>query len=133
MDFSNLAAQLNAGAILPESIVLITLMVVLIGDLIVGRTASAKWTPYAAIGGLLLSIVALYSQWDNTNTLAFLGSFNADPLSIVFRGIIALSAAVTILMSVSYIEQTGTALAEFICILLTATLGGCSCLGLMSW
>ena len=124
MDFSNLAAQLNAGAILPESIVLITLMVVLIGDLIVGRTASAKWTPYAAIGGLLLSIVALYSQWDNTNTLAFLGSFNADPLSIVFRGIIALSAAVTILMSVSYIEQTGTALAEFICILLTATLGG---------
>ncbi|RAQ41480.1 NAD(P)H-quinone oxidoreductase subunit 2 [Arthrospira sp. O9.13F] len=124
MDFSNLAAQLNAGAILPESIVLITLMVVLIGDLIVGRTASAKWTPYAAIGGLLLSIVALYSQWDNTNTLAFLGRFNADPLGIVFRGIIALSAAVTILMSVSYIEQTGTALAEFICILLTATLGG---------
>lgn len=124
MDFSNLAAQLNAGAILPESIVLITLIVVMIGDLIVGRTASAKWTPYAAIGGLLLSIVALYSQWDSTNTLAFLGSFNADPLSIVFRGIIALSAAVTILMSVSYIEQTGTALAEFICILLTATLGG---------
>ncbi|MGC9526660.1 MAG: NAD(P)H-quinone oxidoreductase subunit N [Limnospira sp.] len=124
MDFSNLAAQLNAGAILPESIVLITLMVVLIGDLIVGRTASSKWTPYAAIAGLLLSIVALYFQWESPDTLAFLGSFNGDALSVVFRGIIALSAAVTILMSVRYVEQTGTALAEFIGILLTATLGG---------
>ncbi len=35
-----------------------------------------------------------------------------------------MSAAVTILMSVSYVEQTGTALAEFVTILLTATLGG---------
>lgn len=124
MDFSNLAAQLNAGAILPESIVLITLMVVLIGDLIVGRTASSKWVPYAAIAGLLLSVVALYFQWNSPDTLAFLGSFNGDPLSVVFRGIVALSAAVTILMSVRYVEQTGTALAEFIGILLTATLGG---------
>lgn len=36
----------------------------------------------------------------------------------------ALSAAVTILMSIRYVEQSGTALAEFIAILLTATLGG---------
>lgn len=123
MDFSNLVTQLNTGAILPEIIVVITLMVVLVGDLIVGRKASAQWTPYAAIGGLLLSVVALYFQWDNVNTLAFFEAFNADPLSVVFRGIIALSATATILMSVSYVEQTGTALAEFICILLTATVG----------
>lgn len=124
MDFSTLAAQLNAGTILPEGIVIITLLVVLVGDLIVGRTASSRWTPYAAIAGLLAAIVALYYQWSSANTIAFLGSFDGDALSVVFRGIIALSAAVTILMSVRYVEQTGTALAEFICILLTATLGG---------
>ncbi len=123
MDFATLAAQLNAGTILPEGIVIITLLVVLMGDLIVGRNSS-QWTPYVAIAGLLGAIAALFYQWDNVNPLGFLGSFNSDPLSVVLRGIIALSTAVTILMSVRYVQQTGTALAEFIGILLTATLGG---------
>ncbi|RMF70411.1 MAG: hypothetical protein D6742_00260 [Cyanobacteria bacterium J069] len=48
MDFSTLVSQLNAGTVLPEGIVITTLMVVLIGDLIVGRS-SARWTPYVAI------------------------------------------------------------------------------------
>jgi NAD(P)H-quinone oxidoreductase subunit 2 len=123
MDFSTLAAQLNAGTILPEGIVIITLLTVLMGDLIGGRS-SRQWTPYAAIGGLLAAIVALYFQWDAANTVGFLGAFNADALSIVFRGIIALSAIVTVLMSIAYIEQTGTALGEFISLILTATVGG---------
>ncbi len=123
MDFANLAAQLNAGTILPEGIVIITLLVVLVADLIAGRSAS-RWLPYVAIAGLLSAIVALYFQWDTTNPISFLGAFSSDDLSVVFRGIIALSAAVTILMSISYIEQSGTALAEFMTILLSATLGG---------
>jgi len=123
MDLANLATQLNAGTILPESIVLVTLMVVLVGDLIVGRSSS-RWVAYAAIAGLLGSIIALYFQWDIANPVAFLGGFNGDDLSIVFRGIIALSAAVTILMSITYVEKSGTALAEFLVILLVATLGG---------
>lgn len=123
MDFATLAAQLNAGTILPEGIVITTLLVVLVGDLIGGRSASS-WIPYFAIGGLLTAIVALYFQWDNPEPISFLGGFNGDDLSIVFRGIIALSTAVTILMSIRYVEQSGTALAEFIGILLSATLGG---------
>lgn len=42
----------------------------------------------------------------------------------MFRGIVALSAAVTIPMSIRYIQQSGTSLAEFIGILLSATIGG---------
>jgi NAD(P)H-quinone oxidoreductase subunit 2 len=122
MDFANLAAQLNAGTILPEGIAIATLMVVLVGDLIVGRSSS-RWTPYVAIAGLLAAMVALYFQWDITNPISFLGGFNSDALSVVFRGIIALSTAVTILMSARYVEQTGTSLAEFISILLAATVG----------
>ncbi|EKQ70811.1 NADH dehydrogenase subunit N [Leptolyngbyaceae cyanobacterium JSC-12] len=124
MDLASLAAQLNTGTILPELIVTTTLMIVVVGDLIVGRTASSRWTPYLSIAGLLAAIAALYLQWDISNPISFLGSLNSDALSVVFRGIIALSAAVTILMSVRYVEQSGTALAEFITILLTATLGG---------
>jgi NAD(P)H-quinone oxidoreductase subunit 2 len=123
MDVANLAAGLNAGAILPEGIVILTLLVVLVGDAIAGRSSS-RWTPYVAIAGLLASVVALYFQWDTTVPIAFLGSFSGDALSVVFRAIVALSALVTILMSVRYVEQTGTSLAEFIGILLAATLGG---------
>lgn len=123
MDFATLAAQLNAGTILPEGIVIVTLLAVLLADLIVGRT-STRWTPYLAIAGLGASLVALCYQWNAENPIAFLGGFNGDALSVVFRGIIALSAIVTILMSVTYVEETGSALGEFITILLTATLGG---------
>lgn len=124
MDFATFAAQLNAGTILPESIVLITLLVVLVGDLITGRSSSSRWAPYVTIAGLLIAVGALYYQWDTTDPVAFLGAFNGDALSVVFRGIIALSAAVTILTSVRYVEQAGSSLAEFIVILTTATLGG---------
>ncbi|MBD2115423.1 MAG: NAD(P)H-quinone oxidoreductase chain 2 [Cyanobacteriota bacterium] len=124
MDFSSLvASQLNAGVIWPEGILIITLMVILIGDLIVGRSARS-WLPYAAIAGLLAAVVALYFAWDNPKPVAFLGAFEGDNLSIVFRAIIALSTASTVLMSIRYVEQAGTSLAEFLAIMLTATLGG---------
>ena len=123
MDFSsNVATQLNAGTILPEGIITVTLLLVLVGDLIVGRS-SARWLPYVAIAGLLAATIALVFGWNAADPISFLGSFNSDNLSVVFRGIIALSTAVTLLMSVRYVEQTGTALAEFIAIMLTATLG----------
>ncbi|NJK52130.1 MAG: NAD(P)H-quinone oxidoreductase subunit N [Leptolyngbyaceae cyanobacterium SU_3_3] len=124
MDFATLAAQLNAGTIVPEGIVIVTILLVIVGDLIVGRSVSARWTPYLAIGGLLLAVLALYQRWDSTSPISFFGEFNADNLSVVFRGIIALSAAGTILMSIRYVEQSGTSLAEFLTILLTAVLGG---------
>ncbi|ERN40217.1 proton-translocating NADH-quinone oxidoreductase, chain N [Rubidibacter lacunae KORDI 51-2] len=124
MDYSsNFAGPLNVAPILPESIVLVALMAVLVGDLIFGRGA-ARWLPYVAIAGLLGAIVALCYQWDSPHPLALLGSFNGDDLSILFRGIIALSTATTILMSIRYVEQSGTALSEFVAMLLTATLGG---------
>lgn len=123
MDFATIAAQLNAGIILPEGIILATLVLVLLIDLISGRNA-AQTLPYVAIGGLLLAVVALYYQWDVADPVAFLGEFNGDAMSIAFRGIIALSTTVTILMSIRYVQQAGTSLAEFIGILLSATLGG---------
>ncbi|WOD37548.1 NAD(P)H-quinone oxidoreductase subunit N [Nodosilinea sp. E11] len=123
MDLVNLGAQLNAGTIWPEAVLLATILVILVGDLIQGRSSSA-WTPYAAIAGGLGAVVMLVLQWSMANPIGFLGAFNADDLSIVFRGIIALSAVVTVPMSIRYVEQSGTPLAEFLVILFTATLGG---------
>lgn len=123
MDFTTLSAQLNASTVIPEAIVILTILVILVGDLVAGRSSSSRWSPYVAITGLLGSVTALYFQWGNPDPIAFLGGFNSDALSVVFRGIIALSAAVTVLMSARYVEQSGTALAEFIAILLSATVG----------
>jgi NAD(P)H-quinone oxidoreductase subunit 2 len=123
MDFADLAAQLNAGTIVPEGIVLSTLLVILVGDTILGRGV-ARQLAYVAVGGLLAGVVSLYFQWDNPQPDSFFGGFVGDNLSIAFRGIILLSAVLTILMSIRYVEQTGTALAEFISILIAATLGG---------
>jgi NAD(P)H-quinone oxidoreductase subunit 2 len=123
MDVANLASQLNVGVILPEGIVILTLLLVLVVDVIRGRAANGI-TPYLALTGLAGSLVALVFQWGNANPMSFLGSFSGDPLSIVFRAIVLLSAAFTILMSIRYVERSGTSLGEFITILLTAALGG---------
>lgn len=123
MDFATSISQLNAGIILPEGILISTLMVVLVIDLIAGKTAS-RTLPYIAIGGLGITILNLAQQWNNATPEGFLGAFTGDNLSIVFRGIIALSSIITILMSIRYVEQSGTSLAEYIGILLSATLGG---------
>ena len=125
MDFATLASQLNAGAILPEGIVIATLLIVMVSDLIAGRKRSARFTPYLGIAGLLAAVVALYTtQWNIADPIAFFGAFNSDPLSVAFRSIIALSSVATILMSVRYVEQSGTPVSEFVTILLSATLGG---------
>lgn len=62
--------------------------------------------------------------WTQPDTVSFFGSFISDHLSLFFRGLIALSALGTILMSIRYVEQTGSSLGEFMTILLTATVGG---------
>jgi NAD(P)H-quinone oxidoreductase subunit 2 len=123
MNFSDLVQELNTGTILPEIIVVVTIMGVLIADLILGRKA-ARPIAYFAVGGVLTAIGSLALQWHMANPIGFFGAVSSDPMSVIFRGMIALSAAVTILMSIRYIEQTGTALAEFIAILLSATVGG---------
>ncbi|NEQ96115.1 MAG: NAD(P)H-quinone oxidoreductase subunit N [Cyanothece sp. SIO2G6] len=123
MDFTTLSAQLNASTIIPEGIIVLTILVILVGDLILGRSSSVQWSPYVAIAGLLSSVASLFFQWDVADPIAFLGGFNSDALSVLFRGIIALSSAVTVLMSARYVEQAGTALAEFLAIMLTATVG----------
>jgi NAD(P)H-quinone oxidoreductase subunit 2 len=123
MDLANLAAQLNAGTILPEGIVTLTVVLVLVADLISGR-ASIRSTPVIASVGLIGALVALALQWDSALPIGFMGAFNGDDLSIIFRAIVALSALLTIPIAVRYVEQSGTALGEFITILLTATLGG---------
>ncbi|WP_026100566.1 NAD(P)H-quinone oxidoreductase subunit N [Synechococcus sp. PCC 7336] len=114
---------LNAGTILPEAIVTVTLLSILLIDLIWGATV-ARLIPALAIAGAGGALAALYAQWGSADPVGFLGSFTADPISIVFRGLLVITVAIVVLMSVRYINQSGTSAPEFYILLLTATLGG---------
>jgi len=93
MDTASLNALLNSGAILPELIVIGTLVLVLIVDLIASGRKSANVLPYIAIAGLVAATAALVWQWTSLeNPIAFLGSFNSDKLSIIFVALFAFSA-----------------------------------------
>ncbi len=115
--------NLNAGSIIPEILVTLTLLIVLVADL-VGDQTIRKTLPFISVVGLVGSLVTLVLQWQHPDMEGFLGAFTADPFSIIFRGIIVATTVLTILMSERYVVQTGTAAPEFYVLLLTATVGG---------
>lgn len=115
--------NLNAGAILPEVVVTVTLLLLIVVDLVADQSVR-KSLPIIAVSGLVGGLVTLVLQWQDPDMESFLGSFTADPISILFRGIIILSTVLTVLMSERYLTKAGSASPEFYVLLLTATLGG---------
>ncbi|MEB3300886.1 MAG: NAD(P)H-quinone oxidoreductase subunit N [Cyanobacteriota bacterium] len=115
--------QLNAAAIAPESAVLIALVGCLLVDLAGEKTAS-RWVPPICYGGLGAALVLLALQWNGPLEPSFLGAFLADNLAIAFRGVVAASTLISLLLSWRYVERSGTPLGEYAAILLAATLGG---------
>ncbi|MGK7907849.1 MAG: NAD(P)H-quinone oxidoreductase subunit N [Synechococcus sp.] len=119
----SIALHLNAGTILPEAIVTVTLLLILAIDLIWGETAG-RIIPGLTLVGTGGAFAALVSQWGAADPVGFLGSFTADPISIIFRGMLVITAALVVLMSVRYINQSGSSAPEFYVLLLTSSLGG---------
>nr|YP_009057816.1 subunit 2 of NADH-plastoquinone oxidoreductase [Nephroselmis astigmatica]AID67676.1 subunit 2 of NADH-plastoquinone oxidoreductase [Nephroselmis astigmatica] len=127
-DFFLFLASLHAGNLLPESCLLGAILLTLTVDLLVSQS-SKQWLPIIPLVGLIGAFVCLSFQWTGSiyapsPSIAFGGSIQADPLSIVFRGLLVLASGLSILLSLEYVEKSGTALSEFLVLLLTATLGG---------
>lgn len=133
MDFRDLLASLNTGTILPEGIIIISLLVTVLVDLLFEKNKKIlQWIP---VGGLTISLGVLIFQWQALTTietgtffenpqLAFVGSFQGDSLGIAFRFFIVLSGILCLLLSSEYVEKAGTALIEFFVLFITAILGG---------
>ena len=116
------ALEINAGAIAPEVAVLVAMLACLLVDL-AGEKAASRWVPPICYAGLGASLLLLALQWNAPLQPAFLGSFLADNLSIAFRGVVASSTLLTLLISWRYVERSGTPVGEYASILLAATLG----------
>lgn len=120
MDFFELIQNLNAGALLPEGILILAILSLLVADLI----GTNQFLPFIPAVGFLGSMGALALQFNDSAIMTFGGSFQADSLSIVFRFFLALSGFLCVLVSLEYLERTRTATSEFLVLLSTATLGG---------
>ena len=90
--------SLNANAVLPEAAVLMAMLGTLLVDL-AGEKISARWSPPICYAGLVTSLILLILQWDGEIQESFLGAFIADNLAIAFRGVIALSTLISLLIS----------------------------------
>jgi NAD(P)H-quinone oxidoreductase subunit 2 len=119
---SPLGLQLNAAAIAPEGAVLVALLLSLVVDL-AGEKVAARWVPPICYGGLGAALVLLALQWNTPAAPAFLGGFLADNLAIAFRGVVAASTLISLMLSWRYVERSGTPVGEYAAILLAATLG----------
>ncbi len=119
-DLLNLS--LNANAVAPEAAVLIAMLGTLVVDL-AGEKSAAKFAPPICYTGLTIALILLIFQWGAPLEPSFLGAFLADKLAISFRGIVALSTLISLLISWRYAEQSGSPVGEYAAILLAATLG----------
>ena len=121
MQFDQLFSLQNIISILPEIILISSLLIILIVDLTVKNSSLLSGI---SLISLLSASIILCFQWESVSVVTFLGSLQIDSFSITFRLILTLSSALCILISTEYIERAGMTLGEFLSFLLTATIGG---------
>nr|UPO65447.1 NADH dehydrogenase subunit 2 [Cosmarium impressulum] len=113
----------NLIAILPECVLIICLLTILMIDVI---NKKSTWLANIALLGLLTSTGILLFQLKNNEFAftTFLGSFQVDGFTLAFRCLLTLSSALCIPLSTEYIRRSGMTSAEFLILLITATVGG---------
>ena len=111
----------NVISILPESLVIGSLLIVVILDLIQPNCA---WLSTISISGLVIATITLITQWVSPEAHSFFNSYEVNGFTIAFRCVLTLSSTLCILLSKEYVERSGMELAEFLIFVLTGTIGG---------
>lgn len=122
MENDQLFSIYNLISILPECVLILSLLTVLIVDV---TTKKASWLSNIALTGLLSATTILLIQVIQGQQLStsFLGSFQVDGFSVAFRALICFASTLCIPLSTEYIRRSGMAMSEFLIFLLTATVG----------
>nr|QZJ47391.1 NdhB [Bartramia pomiformis] len=111
------------STILPECILIFSLIIILILDLIL-EIKNKSLLFYISLLSLSLSIIILLFQLQEEPTISFSGNFQDDNFSRIFRIFIALCSILCIPLSIDFIECTKLSIMEFLIFILTATIGG---------
>nr|YP_009925624.1 NADH-plastoquinone oxidoreductase subunit 2 [Phlegmariurus carinatus]QNH82370.1 NADH-plastoquinone oxidoreductase subunit 2 [Phlegmariurus carinatus] len=113
---------LYGNSILPECILILSLVILLIVDSIYGKK-DKPWLYIIPFSGLVTSITVLFFQWEEEPIITFMGSFQINTFNKIFQFLILLCSVLCVPLSVDYIQCTEMALTEFLSFILTATLG----------
>jgi NADH-quinone oxidoreductase subunit N len=112
--------------IAPELILTLAACVVLVMEVVLPRH-QRKWTGYFALVGCAFATLSLFLLWQtNRHTLpldAFYGMVRLDGFAIVFKLIFLLAAALTIAVSLRYLDVEGEQRGEYYALILFATVG----------
>nr|YP_009555468.1 NADH dehydrogenase subunit B [Dendrolycopodium obscurum]AZU95322.1 NADH dehydrogenase subunit B [Dendrolycopodium obscurum] len=114
---------LYGSSILPECILILSLVILIIIDLIY-EEKDAPRLYLIPFSGLITSITVLFFQWKEEPIISFSGSFQTNTFNKIFQFFILLCSVLCIPLSVEYIQCTEMAITEFLLFILTATLGG---------
>jgi len=109
----------DIGAIVPELELAVFGMFLLIFDLMV---KTKRRLGYIALGGLAISGVFLY-QLRNVEYIAYGGSLVLDPLAMFFKVIFLIAAALSIAISLRYLDIERENHGEYYALILFATMG----------
>jgi NADH-quinone oxidoreductase subunit N len=106
--------------ILPELVLTAGALLVLVADVLLPRGSKAlAWITLLAIGGTLAAMV----PFSDTHVEVAHGLLAVDQFAFFFKIIFLVAAALTVLMSVRYLEIEGASPGEYYFLILCATLG----------
>src|SRR5438874_2086158 len=107
--------------ILPELVLTAGALVVLIADVLLpkDRRAALSWVTLIALGATLASLAPFAS----TRVEVARGLIAVDQFALFFKIVFLIAAAITVLMSVRYLEVEGASPGEYYFLILCATLG----------
>jgi NADH-quinone oxidoreductase subunit N len=107
--------------LLPEIVLTTGALVLLLADLMVPRDKQSilAWVTLAVLGATAVSLIPTVG----VNVQVSRGLIAVDTFALFFKVVFLISAALTVLMSVRYLEVEGTRAGEYYFLILCATLG----------
>jgi len=107
--------------LLPEIVLTIGALLLLLADLLVPRDKQSilAWVTLAVLGATAIALVPVASA----NVQISRGLLAVDTFALFFKVVFLIAAALTVLMSVRYLEVEGTRAGEYYFLILCATLG----------
>jgi NADH-quinone oxidoreductase subunit N len=121
------APDVNFGILLPELLLAVAGVVVMLVDAFTRRTAQRWVTGAVSLGGLAASAAATFWLWGGADGQvsgsAWDGMVVLDPLRLSFTLVFIAVAALTVLVSMIWVEWEGLPAGEFHTLLLFATVG----------
>jgi len=107
---------------LPELILTGMIVVLIIADLLLKKENSA-WTSLLALGGLVITFVAVWAQRDLGSRSIFNDMLVVDPFSLYFKLLFLASTVFVVLLSIGSVELSGRPVGEYFTLMIALTLG----------